>query len=100
MAQVKRGAGESPIPLFSHPTLHFSKVAMAMRQQEYLSLWSSKGGAMEFGNLMSYGPDLGELFRHSAKYVDEIVRRTNPSDLPVDFPTRYPLISRLRWRST
>jgi hypothetical protein len=23
---------------------------------------------MEFGNLMSYGPDLDELFRHSTKY--------------------------------
>jgi putative ABC transport system substrate-binding protein len=48
---------------------------------------------MEFGNLMSYGPDLDELFRHSTKYVDKIVRGTNPSDLPVEFPTRYPLIS-------
>jgi hypothetical protein len=38
MAQVKRGAGESLIPLFSHPTLHFSKVAIAMRQQQYLLL--------------------------------------------------------------
>ena len=68
MAQVKRGAGESLIPLFSHPTLHFSKVAMAMRQQQYLLLVVFPGGAMEFGSLMSYGPDLDELFRHSAKY--------------------------------
>jgi hypothetical protein len=51
---------------------------------------------MEFGNLMSYGPDLDELFRHSTKFVDKIVRGTNPSDLPVEFPTRYPLISIIR----
>ena len=67
MAQVKRGAGESLIPLFSHPTLHFSKVAMAMP-----TAISPPCGlprvAMEFGSLMSYGPDLDELFRHSAKY--------------------------------
>jgi hypothetical protein len=69
-----------------------------MRQQQYLRLWSSKGGAMEFGNLMSYGPDLDELFRHSAKYVDKVVRGTIPSDLPVAFPTRYPLISIIRLR--
>jgi putative ABC transport system substrate-binding protein len=48
---------------------------------------------MEYGNLMSYGPDLDELFKHSAKFVDKIIRGTNPSDLPVEFPTRYPLIS-------
>jgi hypothetical protein len=34
---------------------------------------------MEFGNLMSYGPDLEGLFRHSTKYVDKIVGGTNPS---------------------
>ena len=101
MAQVKRGAGESLIPRFSHRTLHFCKVAIAMRQQQYLFL-HFQGWETEFGNLMSYGPDLDELFRHSTKYVDKIVRDTNPSDLPVEFPTRYPLISiiRLRWRST
>src|SRR5438128_2290651 len=52
---------------------------------------------MEFGNLMSYGPDLDELFRQSTKYVDKIVRGTNPSDLPEEFPTRYALISILRF---
>ena len=102
MAQVKRGAGESLIPLFSHPTLHFGKVAMAMRQQEHLLLVVFQGWGDGVRQLMSYGPDLDELFRHSAKNVDKIVRGANPSDLPVEFPTRYPLISiiRLRWRST
>ena len=66
MAQVKRGAGESLIPRFSHPTLHFGKVAM--RQQQYLLLF--QGWGTEFGNLMSYGPDLDDLLRHSMKYVD------------------------------
>src|SRR5438477_4510461 len=86
MAQGKRGAGESLIPFFSHPTLHFSKVTLA--NSNISSLWSSKGGAMEFGNLTSYGPDLDELFRQSTKYVDRIVRGTNPSGLPEEFPAR------------
>ena len=43
---------------------------------------------MEFGNLMSCGPDLDELFKQSTKYVDKIVRGTNPSDLPEEFPDK------------
>ena len=69
-----------------------------MRQQQYLLLF--QGWGTEFGNLMSYGPDLEELFRHSTKYVDKIVRGTNPSDLPVEFPTRHLLIFNLKTAKT
>jgi hypothetical protein len=78
MAQVKRGAGESLIPLFSHPTLHFGKVAIAMRQQQYLLLAVFQGWAMEFGNPTSCAPDLDDLFGHATKYADKIVRGANP----------------------
>jgi|SRR5437667_9651686 len=97
MEQVKRGADESPIPLFSHPTLRFSKVALAMHQQQYILLVVFQGWGDGVRQLMSDGPDLDELFRQSTKYVDKIVRATNPSDLPEKFPTRYALISILRF---
>jgi|SRR5258706_3741787 hypothetical protein len=86
MAQVKRGAGESLIPLFSHPTPHFGKLALTMRQQQYLLLVVFQGGAMEFGNLMSYAPDLDDLFGRSTKCVDKVVRGTNPSRLSGGVP--------------
>ena len=98
MAQVKRGAGESLIPLFSHPTLHFSKVAIAMRHQQYLLLvvFQGWGDGVRQPNVL--WTCLDELFRYSTKHVDKIVRGTNPSDLPVEFPTRYLLISIIRLR--
>ena len=95
MAQVKRGAGESLIPLFSHRTLHFGKVAIAMRQQPYLLLVVFQGGAMEFGNLMSYAPDLDDLFRHSTKNMSSLEVPILP-DFRVEFPARYPLIFNLK----
>ena len=40
------------------------------------------------GGLISYGPDEMDLFRRTAGYVDRILRGTNPSDLPVQQPTK------------
>jgi putative tryptophan/tyrosine transport system substrate-binding protein len=47
------------------------------------------------GALMSYGPDLIDLWRRTAVYVDKILRGTNPADLPVQLPDKYDLIINL-----
>jgi putative tryptophan/tyrosine transport system substrate-binding protein len=39
--------------------------------------------------LLSYGPDRVDNWRRAATYVDRILRGTNPSDLPVQFPTKF-----------
>jgi putative ABC transport system substrate-binding protein len=48
------------------------------------------------GGLMSYGPDLEDIFRRSAEYVDRILRGANPADLPVQAPTKYELAINLK----
>ncbi len=47
------------------------------------------------GGFMSYGPNYADLFRHSADYVDKILRGTKPGDLPVEQPTRFELVINL-----
>jgi len=44
------------------------------------------------GNVMSYGPDLGESWRQIAGYVDKILRGAKPADLPVELPSKYQLV--------
>jgi putative ABC transport system substrate-binding protein len=47
------------------------------------------------GGLMSYGPNLPNLFRLSATYVHKILQGTKPSDLPVEQPTKFEFIINL-----
>jgi putative ABC transport system substrate-binding protein len=41
------------------------------------------------GALLSYGPDLADLYRRAAAYVDRILRGTKPSELPVQLPVKF-----------
>jgi ABC-type uncharacterized transport system substrate-binding protein len=51
---------------------------------------------VEAGGLMAYGPNYADLFRRTATYVDKILKRAKPADLPVEQPTRYDLLINLK----
>jgi putative ABC transport system substrate-binding protein len=51
---------------------------------------------VEAGGLISYGPNLIDLYRRSASYVDRILKGEKPADLPVQAPTKYHLAINLK----
>jgi putative ABC transport system substrate-binding protein len=50
---------------------------------------------VEAGGLISYGPNLPDLMRRAADYVDKILRGAKPSDIPVEQPTKFDVVINL-----
>ena len=51
---------------------------------------------VDAGGLISYGPDLPDMFRRCGEYVGRILGGAKPSELPVERPVRFDLVLNLK----
>ena len=54
------------------------------------------GEYVRAGGLMAYGPNLADMFRRAASYVDRLLKGATAGDLPVEQPTRFEFLINLR----
>jgi ABC-type uncharacterized transport system substrate-binding protein len=78
-------------PLTNTHRVRINTLALAERLP---TMYAIREG-VEAGGLMSYGPNIPDLFRRAADYVDKILRGTKPGDIPVEQPTKFDLVVNL-----
>ncbi len=78
-------------PLTNSHRVRINTLALAERLP---TMYAIREG-VEGGGLMSYGPNIPDLFRLAADYVDKILRGAKPGDIPVEQPRKFDLIINL-----
>ncbi len=82
-----------PDPIFGNQRRQIAELAAKRR------LPAIHGGLPEYaeaGGLMVYSPNILDLKRRAATYVDKILKGAKPADLPVEQPTKFELVINLR----
>jgi putative ABC transport system substrate-binding protein len=61
-----------------------------------IAVVGSQAEVAEAGALLSYGPDLADLARRAAGYVDRILKGEKAADLPIQLPTKFDFVVNLK----
>jgi putative tryptophan/tyrosine transport system substrate-binding protein len=74
---------------------HRAPIISAAARNNVPAVYGASDSARE-GGLLSYGPAQIDAFRRAATYVDRILRGAKPSELPVQYSTKFELVINLK----
>ena len=79
-------------PLFF---VHRTRILFAADRLRLPTMFQTKQYAVD-GALLAYAPDYADQGKRAARYVDGILKGTNPGDLPVEQPTTFEFVINLK----
>ena len=72
------------------------QMIVALAAQHRLPAVYEASEFVEDGGLISYGPNIDDMTRQSAAYVDKILKGAKPANLPIQQPTKFDLVINLK----
>ena len=98
-AGIERAAKGRPDALIViHDTVtvnHRARIAQAALKHGLPTI-SGSSPFVDAGGLLAYAPNLPNLFKRSAVFIDKIVKGAKPADIPIEQPTKFDLRVNLR----
>ena len=95
-ASIKRGDMDGVFMVSIDLQQKFNALILHLATERQLPLAVRGGNFVAKGGLFSYGHDVTLVGADAARYVDKILKGTNPADLPVQQPTKFELIINLK----
>ena len=74
-----------------HTALNTRKI-VDFALKDRIPLAGGWGAWARAGGVLSYGPNVDDMYRHAIDYIDKILKGAKPGDLPIQQPTRFELV--------
>jgi putative tryptophan/tyrosine transport system substrate-binding protein len=94
LARRERAAGLIVLP--SPLTNSYRRQIVTLAAKSRLPTMYPLQEYVEEGGLIAYGPNIPEMHRRAAVYVDKILKGAKPADLPVEQPMKFELVINLK----
>jgi len=95
----KRGLEALIVSASSTYNVHRKRLVELAAENRLIAIWEHRQFVLA-GGLLSYGPDIAELYRSAARYVHQILMGAKPGDLPVEQATKLELVINLQTAKT
>jgi putative tryptophan/tyrosine transport system substrate-binding protein len=92
---ARKPGGAVVVPPDAFTVIHHALIIELVARHRLPAIYAYQSFVAE-GGLMSYGPDVYDIFRRTASYVDRILKGAKPADLPVEAPVKYDLAINLK----
>lgn len=92
VASLERGAKTGVLVTCSSLFAQVHRLAAQAKHRSIPLYGCSTPQVAEDGALFSYAPDVYEIGRRAASFIDRILKGAKPQDLPVESPRRYELV--------